>query len=53
MVEFLVTVLVALVVLYVARLVIAELGLPANITKIAYLIVGLVVLFYLLSFISS
>lgn len=49
MISFLVTILILLVVLYVARLVIAELGLPGNITKIVYLILGLVALFYLLN----
>ena len=49
MISILVSVLVLLVVLYVARLVIAELGLPANITKIIYLILGLVALFWLLN----
>ena len=50
MISFLVTVLVFFVVLYVVRMIVAELGLPANITKILYLIVGLVALGYVLNF---
>ena len=49
MIAILVNILILLVALYVARLVIAELGLPANVAKIVYLIVALIALFFLLN----
>lgn len=48
MISILISVLIAFVVLYVGKLVIAELGLPASVTKILYLIVGLLFLAYFL-----
>jgi uncharacterized membrane protein YuzA (DUF378 family) len=50
MISFLVTILMFLVILYVVRLVIGELGFPDNITKILYLIIGVIALFWLLDF---
>lgn len=48
LIHVLIALLVLLIVLYVVRLVIPMLGLPEPITTIAYLIVGLVGLLYLL-----
>jgi hypothetical protein len=48
MIELLVSVILLLVVIYVVHLVIDALGLPANIKTVAYLIVGLIALFWLL-----
>ena len=49
MISFLVSILLFLVVLYVVRLVVGELGLPPKIMTIVYLIIGLIALFYLLN----
>lgn len=48
MISFLVSILLFLVVLYVVRLVVSELGLPPKIMTIVYLIIGLIALGYLL-----
>jgi uncharacterized membrane protein YuzA (DUF378 family) len=50
MIEFLITLLVLAVVIYVVHLIIGMLNLPEQVKKIAYLIVGLVALFWLLDF---
>lgn len=52
MISFLVTLLLAVVVVYVVHLVIDMLGLPQQVKTIAYLIIGLIVLFWLLSFLG-
>lgn len=49
MIELLVTILLVIVVVYAVHLLLSELALPANVTKIAYLIIGVVVLLWLLS----
>ena len=50
MIEFLVTIILLLVVLYVINIVIGMLNLPANVKQIVYIIIGLIVLFWLLSY---
>ena len=50
MIEFLITLLLIAVVVYVIHLIIGMLALPPQVKTIAYLIVGLVALFYLLSY---
>lgn len=49
-IEFLVSALLILVVLYVISLVIGQLELPGAIVKIFYLIIGLIILFWVLNF---
>jgi hypothetical protein len=48
MISLLITLLVLLVILYVVKLVIDASGLPENIKKVAYLIVGLITLLFVL-----
>jgi hypothetical protein len=48
MIEFLITILLLLVVIYVVKLVIDSIPLPENIKIVAYIILGLVVLLWLL-----
>lgn len=48
MIEFLVAILVLLIVVWALHLVIGSLGLPAPIQQVAYLIVALIALFWLL-----
>lgn len=50
MIEFLIVLLLAAVVIYVVHLIIGMLNLPQQVKMIAYLIVGLVFLFWLLSY---
>lgn len=52
MIELLITIVIFLVVLYLARLIIAQLGLPANIVQIIYVVFGLVALLWLLSYLG-
>lgn len=52
MIELLVALLVAAVVLYVINLLIAQMALPPVVKTIAYLIIGLVFLFWLLQFLG-
>jgi hypothetical protein len=49
MISLLITVVILLIVLYVARLVVAELGLPANVVKIIYVVMALIGLLILLN----
>ena len=48
MISLLVALLVLVVVVYVARLVVAEFGLPPTVVKIVYLVIALLALFYFL-----
>ncbi len=48
MIELLVSLLLLLVVIYVVNIVISSLNLPANIKTVAYIIVGVIVLLWLL-----
>jgi hypothetical protein len=50
MIEFLVTVLVLCIVLYVVYLILGMLHLPAPIMNIIYLIIGLIVIVWLLNY---
>lgn len=52
MISLLVTIVILLVVLYVARLVVAELGLPANVIKIIYVVMALIALLVLLDIVG-
>lgn len=52
MISLLITLLIFLVVFYVARLIIGSLGLPAHIVQIIYIVMGLIALLYLLSFLG-
>lgn len=49
MISLLITIVVFLVIFYIAKLIIGSLGLPANIVQIIYLVLGLLGLLYLLS----
>jgi hypothetical protein len=49
MISILITIIIALVLLYLARLVIAALGLPSPIDTIIYVVLGLIVFLYFLS----
>ena len=48
MIELIISILLLLVIVYVVHMVIDALGLPGNVKNIAYLIVGLIALFWLL-----
>lgn len=50
MITFLVTLLLVAVVIYVVNLILGMLSLPPAVKQIAYIILGLVVLFWLLDF---
>lgn len=50
MIEFLVTALIAIVVIYVVYLIVGMINLPAPIKNIVYLIVGVVILVWLLQY---
>ena len=50
MIEFLIAVIVLLVVIYVVKLVVAEIPLPENIKTVVWLILGLIILFAVLNF---
>jgi hypothetical protein len=49
MIEILITIVIMLVIFYIAKLIIGSLGLPANIVQIIYLVMGLIAFLYLLS----
>lgn len=49
MIELLVTLIIFLVIFYIAKLIIGSLGLPANIVQIIYLILGLIALLWILN----
>jgi hypothetical protein len=49
MISLLITIVVFLVIFYIAKLVIGSLGLPANIVQIIYLVLGLIALLWILS----
>lgn len=49
MIELLVTLLIFAIIIYVVNLIIGQLALPPVVKTIAFLIIGLVFLFYLLS----
>ncbi len=48
MIEFLIGLIILIAIVYVARILVPFLGLPEPITKILYLIIGLIALFWLL-----
>lgn len=50
MIEFLVTALIAIVVIYVVYLIVGMINLPSPIKNIVYLIVGVVILIWLLQY---
>jgi len=50
MISFLITLLLVAVVVYVVHLVIGMLALPPQVKTIAYLIIGIIVLFWLLNY---
>ena len=52
MFDFLIAVILVLVIIYVVHMIIEALNLPANIKQIAYIVVGLIVLFWLLQFLG-
>lgn len=49
MISILISIVIFLVIFYVAKLVIGELGLPANIVRIIYVVMGLLAFLWLLS----
>lgn len=49
MIEILITIIIFLVIFYIAKLIIGSLGLPANIIQIIYLVMGLIALLWILS----
>lgn len=49
MISLLITLVIFLVIFYIAKLIIGSLGLPANVVQIIYLVMGLIALLYLLS----
>ena len=52
MISLLIGIIILLVIVYVARLVIGEFGLPPTITKLIYLAIGLIAFFYFLDLIG-
>jgi hypothetical protein len=49
MISILITIVIFLVVFYIAKIIVGSLGLPANIVQIIYLVMGLIALLYVLS----
>lgn len=49
MITILITIVIFLILFYIAKLIIGSLGLPANIVQIIYLVLGLIALLWILN----